>query len=170
FQSDDDIEQVDINSTISESLIIFEAAIKKAGIAIKTSLCHNRALVMGNRFKLEQVLFNLLSNAKDTISEKHQLTGISPDQAIEVSSECRAESVFIRIKDCGMGISAEVLDKIFDPFYTSKSPDKGTGLGLAISYGIINDMGGSIMVESELGIGSTFVISLPLIRLELCIN
>lgn len=164
FQSDDDIELVDINNTISESLIIFEPVLKKAGITLSVDLCTQKAMVLGNRFKLEQVLFNLLSNAVDTIIEKLQNLGLDADKSIYIKSECKSGCILIKVKDSGMGIPEAELTKIFDPFYTTKNPDKGTGLGLAISYGIINDMEGSIKVYSESGIGSTFELSLPLIK------
>jgi signal transduction histidine kinase len=69
--------------------------------------------------------------------------------------------VEVRMEDTGMGISKEYLNKIFDPFFTTKDPQKGTGLGLSVSYGIVQKHKGDILVESEVGKGTTFIIKLP---------
>ncbi|WP_036179959.1 ATP-binding protein [Marinomonas sp. MED121] len=103
--------------------------------------------------QIKQVLLNLLINAGHAIKEK----GL-----IEVSSIEIKEKIKIRIKDNGCGISDKQMEKLFDPFYTTKPLGKGTGLGLAISYGIIQDHEGTIDIESEVGIGSTFILTLPI--------
>jgi signal transduction histidine kinase len=80
----------------------------------------------------------------------------------------QSSSDFIRVdvQDTGMGIKAESLEKIFDPFYTTKGVRRGTGLGLSVTYGIVQEHGGYIEVASEVGIGSTFSVFLPLAAQE----
>jgi two-component system, NtrC family, sensor kinase len=163
LQGHDDLEQVDINHTISECVNVFAPVFNKLDIIIKLALHPKKMVVVGNRYKIEQVLLNLLSNAKDTTIDKRQHNEIKTKQTIEVRSKLVGESVVISVVDEGMGIDAETRDKIFDPFFTTKNPDMGTGLGLAISYGIVSEMNGVLRVHSVPGAGSTFEISLPTI-------
>lgn len=103
--------------------------------------------------QIKQVILNLLINAGHAIEEK----GL-----IEVSSKQNEDKIEIIIKDNGCGISEQALDKLFDPFYTTKEIGKGTGLGLSISYGIIQEHHGDILIESQVGKGSCFTIQLPI--------
>ncbi len=103
--------------------------------------------------QLNQVFMNLLVNAAHAIKEQGTITIRTGMQG--------EDKVWVEISDTGSGISSENLKKIFDPFFTTKGVGKGTGLGLSLSYGIINKHGGLIEVESEVGRGSTFKISLP---------
>jgi signal transduction histidine kinase len=83
---------------------------------------------------------------------------------VSIETWCAEEDeslICIRVSDTGKGISPDCLDKIFDPFYTTKEACEGTGLGLSVSYGIVKDHGGDIRVTSRLGKGTTFVITLP---------
>ena len=107
--------------------------------------------------QIKQVILNLLINADHAIKEQ----GV-----IEISSQHLDGYIKISVKDNGCGISEEQIDKLFDPFYTTKPLGKGTGLGLAISYGIIEEHKGMIDIESKQGIGSTFTITLPVIKEE----
>lgn len=104
--------------------------------------------------QIEQVFMNIVLNAGQAMPEGGSLTietGLVPEQ----------ERLFIRISDTGTGIQQENIDKIFDPFFTTKGT-KGTGLGLAVSYGIIENHGGDLVVESKPGTGTTFTVLLPL--------
>jgi len=103
--------------------------------------------------QIQQVLLNLLINAGHAIKDN----GI-----IEIRSATDAHCIKIRIKDNGCGISKQQIEKLFDPFFTTKPVGQGTGLGLSISYGIIKDHNGEITVNSEVGKGSIFTISLPI--------
>jgi signal transduction histidine kinase len=110
-----------------------------------------------NPGQLNQVFLNLLTNAAQAIKEKG---------TIWIDTEDREESLIIRIRDDGSGMSAETLSKIFDPFFTTKDVGAGTGLGLSISYSIVKNHGGTIEVISTPGVGSTFTISLPYKKTE----
>jgi len=106
--------------------------------------------------KLNQALLNVINNAIDAIPKKGFIKIIT----IWVKSY-----IFVHIKDSGSGISSEIKDHIFEPFYTTKEVGKGVGLGLSITYGIIKDHNGDISLESELGKGTEFIIKLPVKQL-----
>ena len=104
--------------------------------------------------KINQVLMNILSNAVQAIDGKGTITITT-----EVAGN---EHIKIRIRDNGKGINEQDLPRIFEPFYTTKSVGKGTGLGLAISYSIVQQHNGSIDVRSERGVGTEFIVRLPI--------
>jgi signal transduction histidine kinase len=103
--------------------------------------------------EIQQVALNLLINAADAISELGR---------IRVSTRREGDWVRFLVSDDGDGIDPDSLDRIFDPFYTTKGVGEGTGLGLSISYEIINRHGGEIVVDSALGKGTTFAVRLPI--------
>jgi len=107
-----------------------------------------------------RVILNLINNAFYTISEKqkHNLNGYEP--TVSVSTKKEKDKIEIRVKDNGNGIPQKVLDKIFQPFFTTKPTGQGTGLGLSLSYDIVKAHGGELKVETKEGIGSTFIIVL----------
>jgi signal transduction histidine kinase len=106
--------------------------------------------------KINQVVMNLVTNAIDACSENGRVS-------VRTGPAGGAEKGAIRIEvaDTGKGIPPEIRQKIFDPFFTTKAIGQGTGLGLSISYGIVRDHGGTIEVDSEVGKGTTFVVTLP---------
>ena len=103
--------------------------------------------------RLRQVLMNLIANATDAIAGKG---------TIVITTSRTSEFFLISVRDTGAGISEAIRSKIFDPFFTTKPVGQGTGLGLAISYGIVRDHGGSIELQSEEGVGSEFIVKIPL--------
>ncbi len=145
------IEDIDANKVMQNSLNLVTVQKAFKDIAIDLSLRDDLSHARGNSDQLQQVLVNILINAADAMPQ---------GGSISIRTEQENGWVTISIKDTGEGIPAEDLDKIFDPFYTTKSPDKGTGLGLSISLKIIEDFGGKIKVESERGKGSEFTIYL----------
>lgn len=104
--------------------------------------------------QLKQVFLNLLTNAEEAISTQ--------SGTITVKTENRGDSVAVRFQDNGQGISPEDQERIFEPFFSTKTAAKGTGLGLSVSYGIVSRHGGTIEVESTPGLGATFTVLLPL--------
>ena len=109
---------------------------------------------MTDKGQIQQVFLNIINNAIDAV-EKGGL--------IEVSSSVKDERfVRVSIKDNGSGIPKDKLKHIFEPFYTTKENGKGTGLGLSISYGIMQRLGGTILVESEIKKGTSFIIEIPI--------
>ncbi len=146
---------VDLNRIVEEAFLIAGEMLKKSRIEVERRLSPLPP-IKGNRGALEQVVINLISNAKDAMPEGGRLT-ISTD-LVE-----RAGRSYTRlaVKDTGCGIPDDVLPRIFEPFFTTKDVDRGTGLGLSISYGIIKDHRGEILVESCEGRGTTFYVLLP---------
>ncbi len=128
------------------------------GISIEQDIAENTYPIHGDPTQLQQVLVNLYNNAMDAILEHH---GTSGGKLIVSAGPKEKNTVEIVIKDNGGGISPENLNKIFSPFFSTKSVGKGTGLGLSICYGIIDSMRGTMEVGSEEGVGTTFTLRLP---------
>jgi two-component system NtrC family sensor kinase len=148
-----DMLPLQINQTIHTALKLVRDQSMFHGIEIETHLAENLPEVIGDRSRLEEVFLNLFINAADAMKGSGKLsivTGLSTNNAIRIF-----------ISDTGKGIDEEHLSHIFEPFFTTKEPGKGTGLGLSIVYGIIRKHDGAIDAESEPGIGTTFIISLP---------
>ncbi|MEA1973351.1 MAG: ATP-binding protein, partial [Candidatus Cloacimonadota bacterium] len=125
-------------------------------IDIQLNLVKKLPKVFGNIYKLEQVLLNLLSNSKDALLD------IDNKRLIKISTNLIDDSIQIVFCDNGDGIPAEIIQKIFIPFYTTKDPGKGTGLGLSITFGIINNMNGSIIIDENYTTGTQFIIKIPI--------
>jgi two-component system NtrC family sensor kinase len=143
---------IDINrplTEIAESLVAQELF---KDIELKLNLARNLPKILADPVRIGQVVMNMLLNAAHSIT---------PPGKIEVETRSADGSVEIVFSDTGHGIPEEHLNKIFDPFYTTKGTGKGTGLGLAISYGIIKKHNGDIEVKSTVGKGSTFIVRLP---------
>ena len=154
-----DFAGMDLNSMIRETVTLIDHQLKTAGIHVNLELEPSLAQIHGNQGKLQQVMLNLLLNARDAML--HTL-----DASMRIATENVGDRVTVRIQDSGSGIKQEHLHRIYDPFFTTKTKPqpgahKGTGLGLAVSYGIVQEHGGKIHVESEMGIGTTFLLDFP---------
>jgi signal transduction histidine kinase len=117
--------------------------------------------INGNIYRFEQVILNLLINAKDAIEEKNKSLGKTFKKKIEISAVLADNQIIIEIKDNGIGIDQKNIDKVLLPFFTTKAPGQGTGLGLSISYGIIKELGGEIDVQSKPNQGTSVLIKIP---------
>ncbi len=147
--------RTDINEVIEAALQLKEYDIRTSGIRLEKSLAPDLPPVSADPHQMQQVFLNVLNNAQDA-------TGSSPDdRVITVKSETRDGRVLVTIEDTGTGISKADLKKVFDPFFTTKPLGKGTGLGLSISYGIVQEHGGEIRIQSQLGHGTQISIELP---------
>ena len=107
-----------------------------------------------------RVILNLINNAFYAVDEKKKKIGDGYEPTVTVTTIRQNGSVEIRVKDNGNGISQKVLDKIFQPFFTTKPTGQGTGLGLSLSYDIVKAHGGDLRVETKEGEGSEFIINL----------
>jgi PAS domain S-box-containing protein len=147
-------ESIDPRKVVMDALDLMGEQLRLAGIEIVTELPERCSFILGHTIQLEQVILNLLTNARDAVAGKGDskiiLRVLEDDQEVHISAE-----------DTGEGISEEVLPRIFEPFYTTKEMGKGTGLGLSVSYGIVRDMGGAIRAEN-IESGARFIITLPI--------
>jgi signal transduction histidine kinase len=156
---------VDVNGLVSETTAFFSHQTLMTSIQLDTCLEKNVGLVRADSNQLKQVLINLMFNACDAMEEGGRLSIATrrapvPGAGASGLPDQIRECVEISVSDTGRGIPASELNKIFDPFYTTKPPGKGTGLGLAISLRIIESFDGRIAVETVEGKGSTFTIRL----------
>jgi PAS domain S-box-containing protein len=144
---------VEYGATIREVLQLFEPQIRGSGVKLLVDIEEGLPLIAGHKGKLQQVLLNLLLNARDAI----ETSG-----TIKLSAERLNGNIRMIVEDDGTGIAEEDLDSIFDPFFTTKGRGRGTGLGLSITYGIVQEHGGEIHVESQPGEFTRFRVELPL--------
>lgn len=142
---------VNIGESITNTLPYLK--LKLSGINLTLSL-EEGIYTFGDPIEFSQVILNLISNSIDALEN-------SREKKVSIEASIQNSSVQIIISDTGCGIDEENLEKIFQPFFTTKEVGKGTGLGLSIVYSLINNMGGNIVVSSKLGTGSTFTINLP---------
>lgn len=160
---------LDMNTTIESTKELLKRLLTE-DIELRTSLAKVNTVVMADRSQIDQILFNLVTNARDSMPKGGTLI-VKTDIADMDSRFTRAHGfgkpgryVLITISDTGEGMDEATQGKIFDPFFTTKETGKGTGLGLAIVYGIVKQHGGYITVYSELNRGTTFRIYLPAVR------
>jgi two-component system NtrC family sensor kinase len=154
-------QDVDVGEFISHltSMIAEKASVQ--GIRVKKEISEQTPLLRADPAQLQQVFLNLFNNAIDAITERHGCEG--GELSIQAGPDTD-ERVRISVRDNGAGISPDNLKKIFAPFFTTKPPGKGTGLGLYVCFGIIEGMGGNMEVESQRGVGTTFIVHLPACR------
>jgi signal transduction histidine kinase len=147
-----DLSEVNLNDGIQSTITIIQGHAKKHGVRLISDL-GTLPSVLCYPAKVNQVVMNLLSNAIDASG---------PDGQVTVRTRADNDAtVRIEVSDTGTGIEPAIRERIFDPFFTTKPTGQGTGLGLSISYGIVRDHNGTIDVQSEMGKGSTFTVSLP---------
>jgi len=144
---------IDINDAVQEIIGFLEKEILYRGIHLELNLQKNLPKIITDKGQVQQVFLNIINNAMDALKENGDIT---------VSTYTKDDQ-FVRvvIKDNGSGIPKENLKHIFEPFYSTKEKGKGTGLGLSISYGIMQKLGGAILVESEVNTGTTFIVEVP---------
>jgi len=146
---------------IPEIIRMVEKKATVNGIEMIQNISEQAPGFMGDPSQFQQVMLNLFNNAMDAISDRH---GSSGGKLTIAASKKNEGWIEIKITDNGMGISPENIEKVFSPFFTTKPVGKGTGLGLSVCYGIIESFGGTMEVMSEQDVGTTFVISLPVIN------
>jgi two-component system NtrC family sensor kinase len=153
-------EPSDINKLVRTAVLMMKNHALVKGVKLIFKPIEGIPLLTLDASQIQSVLLNLIINALDATRPGGTIT---VSAAISVStSEADHKGVEIAVRDTGSGIAPEHLDKLFDPFFTTKDVGQGTGLGLAISYGIIQHHGGTIRVQSEVGMGSTFTVWLPI--------
>ncbi|MBF0119441.1 MAG: response regulator [Desulfobacterales bacterium] len=157
-----DFEKTDINNTILNALQFCERQLLLENIEIIKKLSDNIPYIEGEQYQLQQVWLNMFSNSRDSMNDKEKRIYEYKKQLIISTSHNEKDNIVeVRIRDNGNGIPQKLKFKIFEPFYTTKEVGKGTGLGLSISHGIIEKHGGQIKVESQEGVFTEFIITLP---------
>jgi two-component system NtrC family sensor kinase len=150
---------VQVNKVITDTLALLEHQFKTGRVVVEDELNHNLPPIQGNPGRLQQVFLNLFLNAKDAM----------PNGGVLKVSTSNGDSVSVAVTDTGSGIAPENIQRIYDPFFTTKNSPKetqkrGTGLGLSVTYGIIQEHAGKIRVDSRPGEGTTFYLDFPLTR------
>jgi histidine kinase len=157
-------EPVDINAPIRVVLGIVERQLKLQNIKVRLNLEENLPPIWAHKNRLEQVMFNLMTNACDAINQKINTPANSDNRFIEIHSYREGDQVAVTVSDTGIGIPDSAKDKVFEPFFTTKETGKGIGLGLSIVYGIVKDYNGHICVEGEEGEGAGFKVTFPIVQ------
>lgn len=154
-KSDTTLENVDLQQALDEMLTILRTRARVEGVTIEADLAYVPPM-LACPAHLQQVFVNLVNNAIDAAA------GRTGAQVIVRSRLGEDGMAHVEVADNGCGIAPDHLSSIFLPFFTTKPVGKGTGLGLAICYGLVHDLGGSITVDSTVGVGTTFAVALPL--------
>ncbi len=144
-------ERLDIHNVLDNCLLMLHSKLKYH-IQVNKNYCKNNITVLGNSGQIHQLFLNIITNAIQAIKVKGE---------IDIETRCIKKNITITLKDNGCGIETENLEKIKDPFFTTKPPGEGTGLGLSISQKIITEHNGKLAIKSEVGKGTTVEITLP---------
>jgi histidine kinase len=156
-------EKVQVNDVLQKAFEFFRQQLKLRGISVEWNAQEDLPEIMADPGKLEQVIINLLINARDAIEERWSGGEVlDAEKKIRLRTFSREREVGLEVCDTGTGIPKEILAKIFEPFFTTKRVGKGTGLGLSISYGIVKDYGGNIWADANEDQGTCFTITFPI--------
>ena len=153
------MQPIPINPVVVDAVAIVSHQLGMAQVDLQQDLAQELPEVHGNANQLQQVLMNLMMNAQQAMEGEPGTVTVS-------TAAGESGQVEIRVADTGPGIPPENREKLFEPFFTTKPGGKGTGLGLSVSFGIVQDHGGEISVDSTPGEGATFVITLPMLDQE----
>jgi signal transduction histidine kinase/CheY-like chemotaxis protein len=169
-QSEEEKKPLRISIVVREALTLVRAALPTT-IEIRQNLASQSDTVLANPMQIHQVLINLCTNAAQAMGEKGGVLEVSLEDA-DLDSEATASNsdlqpggyVKLTIKDTGSGIAPEIVNRIFDPYFSTREPEHGTGMGLAVVHGIVKGSGGSIAVDSILGEGTVIHVFFPRIE------
>ena len=150
-------EKIDLSRSVASVLDMIEEQLAEAKIKIETDLSGLPSSILGHEVQVEQVLINLIGNARDAILSNPNINDKIIKLVLGHSED--GSKIELSVSDSGGGISESLIDRIFEPFFTTKEVGEGTGLGLSIIYGIIQEMGGDISA-SNTGDGACFKITL----------
>jgi C4-dicarboxylate-specific signal transduction histidine kinase len=154
-QQTDDQAPLRLDTVLDGAMVLVDGVLRDAGIEVTIDIPDDLPMFMGNQVLLEQVVMNLLLNARDAMAAQS-----GRPRAVRLSANATARAVELRVADSGTGIPEAVLPRIFEPFFTTKPAGEGTGLGLPICHGIIRSLGGTIVARNSGG-GAVFTITLP---------
>jgi two-component system NtrC family sensor kinase len=148
---------IDLGDVIGSAVRLLSHQKRRSAVEFKVEIADDLLPVSGDPGQLQQAVIALATNALDAMV----ISGI-----LTIAARNQADEVVVEVIDNGVGIQPENLPKIFEPFFTTKEVGKGTGLGLAVCYGILTEHGGTLDVQSSIGIGTTFTITLPAVNLN----
>ncbi|NQZ01888.1 MAG: response regulator, partial [Bdellovibrionales bacterium] len=163
--SDTDPDQFLVTNSVTETFGLVRSIFEQDGIKMSLDIepdLHS-GVVKGNAGRFQQVLMNLLSNAKDAVA------GLNHPE-ISIQCELISDGLAVTVRDNGRGIPESVLEKIFDPFYTTKEANQGTGLGLSLTNKFVQEMDGKISVDTAMNKGTSFRITIPLSSAKLTLQ
>ncbi len=152
-----DIAPADVNEIVRRTVLLTKHEFKLRETRLEVDLAEDLPEVMGDRYQLQQVVLNLLTNALDAA----EVTPDDRERRVQIATLKGRRRVIIRVSDSGPGIPERVVPEIFTPFFTTKSPDRGTGLGLSITYRIVQGHGGHIRHRAAEHGGAIFEVALP---------
>ncbi len=159
-----ELQPVNVNDVVKSCIDMVGQQFRDHGLVLETDLTGDIPAVSANPFSLEEIVLNLMTNARDALEDAPDASRDAPAR-VALRTRCQGTGderrLIIEVSDSGPGIPAKHLPRVFDPFFTTKGPDKGTGLGLAICKAIVGDFGGAIEVHAEEGEGTTVTVSLP---------
>lgn len=160
-QSRPELRPLDINLPIENALLITGQQLLDHQIHLERRLAQGLPNVLGDSNQLEQVFLNLISNARDALDEVER----NKELIIETRAEQRAGRTWVvaGVRDTGPGIPPEILDKVMEPFFTTKPVGRGTGLGLSLCFKIVEDHGGMLELQSQVGVGTEARVLLPIV-------
>jgi len=149
-----DLNEIDLNKTVSDCLLLIGQQLRAHDVELALELCTDAPLILADSNELEQVLINLITNARDALTGR-------PDARITLRTRVEDDNFVLEVRDNGAGIPDTIAKQIFDPFFTTKEPGKGTGLGLSISNTLIMKHKGTLRVHNDSG--AVFTIRLPVV-------
>jgi C4-dicarboxylate-specific signal transduction histidine kinase len=156
-------EQVQLNSVVAAALQVTRAQLQNHGIELVLELTPGLAPVWGDPYRLEEVLLNLIHNARDALDEQGE--GGAAGKRLVLRTWQRGGQVALEVEDTGKGLGEEERLRLFQPFFTTKPPGKGTGLGLSLAYAIVKDHQGELECHSQPGAGARFRVLLSAVAL-----
>ena len=154
---------VQVNDIVNSAVGMLSTQFDSKGIILESHLCKLDCTILANPFSLEEVILNLMQNARDAVESQIAKKDDKVYPKIILRTKLiKKKFVKVEVIDNGIGIQKDVLPKVFDPFFTTKDPDKGTGLGLAISKSIVEQFNGTLHIKSSIPNGTNASIIIPL--------
>ncbi len=150
-------ESVDLNDVVARTSLLISYELKLRGVELESRPSSDPVLVLGDRYELQQVLLNVVTNSVQALSDLEP----GRPRRITLTTSRSDDQAWLRISDTGPGVPPALIPHLFTPFFTTKGPGQGTGLGLSLSYGLIESHGGRIFYQPAREGGAEFVITLP---------
>lgn len=160
-QPDFSMEPIDINTPVRDTVAIVKQQLSLENIHIETDLAVNLPPISGRKSRLSQVVYNLVTNAGEAIVDRQKTERETAMQTIRIQTYAEKNRVLLVVSDPGSGIPADLMDRVTEPFFTTKEPGEGKGLGLAITQEIIKTHQGRMTIESTVGKGTSVRLSFP---------